>query len=419
MTYARRFRATAHPSIRFLMNDNFTEDRYATLKLIDWFNFDRVRNARMLVIGAGAIGNEVLKNLALLGVGNVFIYDCDTVETSNLTRSILFRVSDTGRLKAEAAAHAVASINPDVHVDWRKGDVRFDLGLGLIRRMDVVIGCLDNREARLMVNAKCYRAGCPWIDAGIETLNGQINVYRPPQGVCYECAFTKEDYQQVSMSCNWLASKYASEGKVPTTPTMASIVAGVQVQEALKLLAYEEWHGRSLVGRELTYNGTIEYVSITNLPRRHDCLAHGTINPKSIIELRDATTAQTTFAQLLNRVQEHLGPGASVILNFDLALGVSCIHCGLRKELFEPAANLFKEDICCQECGHNGEFHPGNDLTSTISETMSHYTALRDRTLASIRIPPLDILTGVGADGSIAYFELTGDEPEFKQAFGR
>ena len=171
---------------------DFKTDRYGSLKLIDWFDINTIRNARVLVIGAGAIGNEVLKNLALLGIGNICIFDRDTIEMSNLTRSILFRAEDCDRLKAETAAFRLKEINPDVNVLWKNGDIRFDLGLGLIRRMDVVIGCLDNREARLKMNKDCFRIGKPWVDAGIGQLNGQVCVYRSGEGACYECSFTQD-----------------------------------------------------------------------------------------------------------------------------------------------------------------------------------------------------------------------------------
>lgn len=136
---------------------DFRTDRDASLKLIDWFDIERVRSARILVIGAGAIGNEVLKNLALLGIGHVFIYDKDTIDMSNLSRSVLFRASDAGSLKAAVAARAIRDLNPNVEALWEAGDVTLDLGLGVYRTMDVIIGCLDNREARLHVNRACWK----------------------------------------------------------------------------------------------------------------------------------------------------------------------------------------------------------------------------------------------------------------------
>ena len=157
---------SSSPNARQLID--FQNDRDATFKLIDWFDIERVRSAKVLVIGAGAIGNEVLKNLALLGFGHVFILDRDIIEMSNLSRSVLYRASDSGRDKAAAAAEAVRALNPNVKVSWRTGDVTLDLGLGLLRRMDVVIGCLDNPEARLYINRASWKVGKAWIDAGYE-----------------------------------------------------------------------------------------------------------------------------------------------------------------------------------------------------------------------------------------------------------
>src|SRR5689334_21050060 len=113
-------------------------DRDATLRLIKWFSIDTVRAAKILVVGAGAIGNEVLKNLALLGVGNIFIIDRDKIEISNLSRSVLYRESDCDQYKALVAARATRELNPSINARWRVGDISFDLGLGFIRRMDVV-----------------------------------------------------------------------------------------------------------------------------------------------------------------------------------------------------------------------------------------------------------------------------------------
>ncbi|MBK6425927.1 MAG: ThiF family adenylyltransferase [Blastocatellia bacterium] len=194
---------------------DFRTDRDASLKLIDWFDIERVRAARILVIGAGAIGNEVLKNLALLGIGHVFIYDKDTIDMSNLSRSVLFRATDAGALKAAVAARAIRDLNPNVEALWESGDVTLDLGLGVYRTMDVIIGCLDNREARLHVNRACWKLDRPWVDGGIGQLNGQARAYRPGHGACYECSMTENDYRRISVPCGAIASRYASEGKGP------------------------------------------------------------------------------------------------------------------------------------------------------------------------------------------------------------
>lgn len=164
------------------------DDRYSRLRLIAWWDQDRLAQSTVMVVGAGALGNEVLKNLALLGIGHITLIDFDEIEASNLTRSVLFRARDRGRRKVDAAADAVRDINPDVHVETIHGNIITDVGLGYFADADVVIGCLDNREARLWVNRSCWKVTTPWIDGGIQEINGVAKTFVPPDGPCYECA---------------------------------------------------------------------------------------------------------------------------------------------------------------------------------------------------------------------------------------
>ncbi len=173
-----------------------------------------------------------------MGVGHLFIVDFDDIEAANLSRSVLFREADTHRSKAEVAAARAKSINPQVHIQYLNGDVTTSLGLGVIRRMDVVIGCLDNREARLAINRFCYWVNKPWVDGAIQELLGLMRVFVPGQGACYECTLTEQAIRELSLrySCPLLARQNVLLGKVPTTPTIASIIGGMQSQEALKLI---------------------------------------------------------------------------------------------------------------------------------------------------------------------------------------
>src|SRR5215203_7171615 len=99
-----------------LRSDQQPDGRFDRFKLIGWWDQARLARAKVLVIGAGALGNEIIKNLALLGVGNVLVADMDRIENSNLSRSVLYRANDNGQLKATAAANATRGIYPDMNV---------------------------------------------------------------------------------------------------------------------------------------------------------------------------------------------------------------------------------------------------------------------------------------------------------------
>jgi molybdopterin/thiamine biosynthesis adenylyltransferase len=229
--------------------------------LLSWFRIERVKSAKVMVVGAGALGNEVLKNLALFGVGNIVIVDFDTIEYSNLTRSILFRESDAdkGLYKAEVAANRLKEINPSVNVKYIIGRLANDVGLAIYRQMDVIIGCLDGNLARLQLNRMCMRAGKPWIDGGIFDLSGTAKVFIPGRN-CYECELSESAKKTIydTFPCGGYARRNEKEGRVATTPVIASIIGAIQVQEAMKLIHQEELDKgafESLCGSWFSYDG--------------------------------------------------------------------------------------------------------------------------------------------------------------------
>ncbi len=282
---------------------NLRSDRSGTLKLLSWWKHDTVRAATVMIVGLGALGNEVAKNLALLGIGRLIIVDRDTVELSNLSRSVLFRESDQGRSKAEVAAEQIRALNPDVDVLALDGDVTMDIGLGLFRRVDVAIGCLDSRAARLWLNDSCYLAGIPWVDGAIQDLFGEVRVFTPELGACYACTLSASDWRIIreARPCKGLAVGNILEGRVPTTPTIASIIGGVQSQEALKLV-----HGMpSHPGKAFVFRGLTTEADLLTLPRKDGCQSHYTLPGVAELPL----TSAATFRDLLGEARAPRGGG--------------------------------------------------------------------------------------------------------------
>ena len=131
-------------------------DRYKRITELGWQR-PILQNATVMVVGAGALGNEVLKNLALLGIGNVLVVDMDTIEDHNLTRTVLFRTADIGKHKAEVATKRVREIDENVKIRSFVNTVQTVFGMGVYKDCDIVFGCLDNIQARIDLNRYCYQ----------------------------------------------------------------------------------------------------------------------------------------------------------------------------------------------------------------------------------------------------------------------
>lgn len=367
--------------LRIEKNDPGKNDRFARFKLMNWWEQTRLKKANVLVIGAGALGNEILKNLALLGVGNIFIADLDVIENSNLSRSILFRESDNGSGKSEVAAKALKDIYPDVNVQWFKGNIVYDLGLGVYNWADLVIAGLDNREARLSVNRNCWKTNTPWIDGAIEQLNGVVRVFVPPHGACYECTMGQKDWQilKARRACNLLSREDMLMGKVPTTPTSASVIAGIQCQEAVKLL-----HGLEVLeSKGYIFNGLTHDSYTIHYPRKEDCFSHETYNH---IRKLERSISTTTLTELLEEVKKELGKEAVIEFNTEILYSLECNHCHQKEIVLKSLGKVTEKEGICPSCGDMR-------YTNTLHSINGNESFL-DKTFAEIGIPPFDIIVG-------------------------
>ena len=378
-------------------NLDFEEDRYSRLRLIPWWDQDRLKNATIMVVGAGAIGNELIKNLTLLGIGRILVFDMDDIENTNLTRSILYRRSDVGRYKAEVAVERAMEINPDVKAKAFVSNIIDDVGLGVFRRMDVVLGGLDNREARLHINQSCYHVNRPWIDGAIEALNGFARVFVPGHGACYECTMTETDWMLINKrkSCALLTHEQMNEGKIPTTPTSSSVIASIQVQEMLKLL-HSDRGLPTLAGKGYVFNGLTHDSYVVEYQEKPDCMSHDTY--EEITEM-PWSASTTTIADALNQVRNDLGEKAVVDLDREIATTAIC-ECGERVDLFTPVHKLKGAMLTCPKCGKQMTFESKHSFNG--SETYI------GKNFAEIGIPPLHIISGrVGMN--IRHYEFSGD----------
>lgn len=373
--------ATGHATLH--VDLAHADGRYHRQEMISWWDQQRLADARVLVVGAGALGNELIKNLALLGVGTIAVIDLDHVENSNLSRCVLFHESDEGEPKAIVAAQAAVGLNPEVRVIPIVGDVRVALGLGSFREFDLVLGGLDNREARLNVNQACWKISTPWIDGAIEGLMGVVRVFVPPDSACYECTMNQQDFRLLAnrRACSLLKREEMLGGKVPTTVTSASVIAALQAQEAVKLL-HRDRLTYNFAGKGLVFNGVTHDSYVVSYPRRAECLSHDTYDASAWASV----PADHTFAQLLEQAQDELGSAAVLDLEHDVVVSMTCRDCGVIESVFAPAAAMSAGAALCRNCGAERAL----DLTHSITPEDQQLLSLTPEELG---LPPFDVIS--------------------------
>lgn len=373
---------------------------------LSWFRYDRVAQARIMVVGCGALGNEVLKNLALFGIGHLILVDFDRVEASNLSRSVLFRQEDAteGRYKVDVAAERLRELNPHLDVHTICGDIAYDVGLGLIRPMDAIIGCVDNRWARYCINRLAMRAGIPWVDGGIDGLEGTARVFAPGQN-CYACNLGSEGLREMHrrLSCANIISRNEAAGRVPTTPIVASVIGAVQAQEAMKLIHSRKWKEEnrqsgekdemtSLCGKMFYYEGQHLSTRIVDFKAwDDDCPVHEQWTPVTESEL----TNQYSVRDALKTLSEMLNA---------------------RQVRIHLTADCFVDKLVSREDDHSIEImYPKHLVRGERLEDyyVNEYYELDDTfpyphlTLSRVGIPPQDVLL-VHTENGEHYIELNG-----------
>jgi adenylyltransferase/sulfurtransferase len=373
------------------------QDRYHRQSLITWWDQDLLRAAHVIVVGAGALGNEIVKNLVLIGIGHITIVDLDLVENSNLSRCVFFREQDEGRPKAEVLAEHASDLNPEVEISTLVGDVRTTVGLGLFAEAGVVLGGLDNREARLFVNQACWKTSTPWVDGAIEGLMGVVRVFIPPETACYECTLSERDREIMAArrTCAMLTREEMLAGRTPTTATSSSVIAGMQVQEAVKLLHSERLGAPAIAGGGFQFVGLTHDSYLVRYGRREDCLSHDTYDlNRAKIVARDAC-----FGEILNLARADLGDQAVLELEHEIVLAGNCQQCGQRQEIRRPVDSLTTGAGLCTNCA--------NPWRLEFSHCIDNDSPLLSASAGDLGLPEGDVVVSrIGLERS--FYLLTG-----------
>jgi sulfur-carrier protein adenylyltransferase/sulfurtransferase len=201
----------------------------------------RLKNARVLCVGAGGLGSPALLYLAAAGVGTLGVIDFDVVDESNLQRQIIHGQSDVGRPKAESARDSITEINPYVHVVLHEEQLTSENVMEIFSGYDLIVDGTDNFSTRYLVNDACVLLGKPYVWGSIYRFDGQASVFWAEHGPCYRCLYPEPPPPGMVPSC--------AEGGV--LGVLCASIGSIQVNEAIKLITGV---GEPLAGRLMIYD---------------------------------------------------------------------------------------------------------------------------------------------------------------------
>jgi molybdopterin-synthase adenylyltransferase len=218
--------------------------RQIMLEEIGFTGMEKLRNAKVCVVGVGGIGNPVVMQLTAMGIGKLKIVDRDVVEISNLHRQHLYSEKDIGKVKVEVAAERLRAINPAVEIEAAPLSVTKYTAENIIAGFDIVIDALDSIDARYFLNDACIKFNIPFIYGGALGMIGSIYTILPNKSACLRCVFPA-----------------LSEDDMPTCstegvhPSILYLVGGIQVSEAVKII----------MGRQPTLENKLLYIDLNEL----------------------------------------------------------------------------------------------------------------------------------------------------------
>ncbi|MFT5067613.1 MAG: molybdopterin/thiamine biosynthesis adenylyltransferase [Yoonia sp.] len=254
---------TSVPKVGFSGTELDRYARHIMLREVGGQGQKALRNAKVLVVGAGGLGSPTLQYLAAAGVGTIGVIDDDVVDNANLQRQVIHTDTRIGEPKVQSAADAMTAQNPFVTVRPYKRRLTEEDAAGIISDYDLVLDGTDNFETRYLVNATCAAMGKPLIAAALTQWEGQISLYDPASDApCFACIFPDAPDPALVPSC-------AEAGVIGPLP---GVIGSMMALEAVKEITGA---GESLRGRLMIYDALYSQVRVVKAKRRPDCAVCG------------------------------------------------------------------------------------------------------------------------------------------------
>jgi sulfur-carrier protein adenylyltransferase/sulfurtransferase len=260
------------PAEELTINEVKRYSRHLIIPDVGMTGQKRLKNAKVLCVGAGGLGSPSLLYLAAAGVGTLGVIDFDVVDESNLQRQIIHGQSDIGRSKALSARDSIKEVNPYVNVVVHEEALTTDNAMEIFAQYDLIVDGTDNFATRYMVNDACVLLGKPYVWGSIYRFDGQASVFWADYGPCYRCLYPEPPPPGMVPSC--------AEGGV--LGVLCASIGSIQVNEAIKVIT---GIGEPLVGRLMIYDALEMNYRTLNMKKDPECPICGK-NP-TITELID------------------------------------------------------------------------------------------------------------------------------------
>lgn len=279
----------ARPKIVNISDHDVDLDPASRQKELKGWSQDRVAKAVAFVAGAGALGNELVKNLVLLGFKKIVVADFDRVVYSNLSRCIFFRKDDAHEKKPKAVSLAERAKELDPYGYVEIVPIVDELSVfgikhdhEIFEQVDLIFGALDNIAGRIYLAIASQYNKIPYIDGGMWGAMGNVFVSVPPDSPCYACTLSESSWVNSLKRLQCSAKAFTDDPRiVPSLPTTASIIAAIQVQEALKIIHGDIQHNSALgtvsKGKMISINLVNNDLMVYTVQKREDCPVCGFI----------------------------------------------------------------------------------------------------------------------------------------------
>lgn len=345
-------------------------ERYARHEQILEWNQAKLGDSQVIIVGMGALGNEVARILTMAGVGKFILYDHDVVEESNLSRTFLFRERHIGKLKVEAAEEILYDINPEINIQTCPYKFSQGLGLATIRDSSLVISCLDSKSSRMWLSARCNMVKAPMVDGGTHPWGGEVRPYLNQNGACYGCGMSLKERSVMDMSQSCLNNMEDETvgSAIPSTALVGSWMGNIAVRFLMNL---------PVTQNIISIDGIKGTTSMIEMKKTDECPFHTYIENVVKVNVGSKNT--------LGELRKVIPNGSIPIATEAFQKRFECSKCGFSEEKWQVKQNL------CPICKFPVKSSTKFDMDSVPDDVI----------LGSIGIPSMEIIAVRTKDGYI------------------